>query len=252
MRYGIILLSLLAFAATSCNKDDNDNNSCRVTRQVDNNTGVITTVIYQNDKPYRVEQSNGNSGQITHNSEGLISLYELFTNDVKVGYAEFSYGSGGNFLERRVYAANLLGTFNQRFRDVYEYTGDNVTKITNYDLDYSSTSINAYTTYAYNAAGNVTEEKQYSRDGSNNVILKSTITYEYDDKKSPAGELGRYLNLFSENNITVKNTINYFPNTSTTTDSIEYVYNGEGYPTTVTTFLDGGDVQSYEVQYNCD
>ncbi len=241
----------MAFVATSCNKDDNDGANCRVTKQTDNSTGVITSVIYRDGKLYRVEQSNGNSGQITLNAAGMVERFDIYNGTVQVGYVEFTYASGNKFLEKRTYQARLLGGFDQKLRDVYEYTGSNVTKITNYDLDYSTTSINGYITYQYDAQGNVTSESQYGRDGSNNVILQRTISYQYDNKPSPAGDLGKYLHIFNENNITVRTTVNYFPNTATSVDSIEYIYNGDGYPTKVTTFKNDGGVDSYDVQYDC-
>jgi len=252
MKYTMILLSLLVLAATSCKKDDdNDEVTCQVSKQVDNNTGVITTVSYQNGRVYRVEQSNGNSGQVTFNADGRISLYEIFVSNVKVGYAGFEYTASGELLERNTFQVNLLGQFTQRLRDVYEYTAGRVTKVTNYDYDYSQTSVNSYNTYEYNGAGNVTKEDQYGRDGANNIILKSSISFQYDDKQNPAGDLAQYLNLFSNNNVTVRNTTTYFPNASNTIDTIEYVYNEFGYPTRVTTFQDGGGVYSYDVDYNC-
>ncbi|CAN5440890.1 hypothetical protein BH09BAC1_BH09BAC1_13350 [soil metagenome] len=250
MRYTMLLLSVLVLAATSCKKDDNDA-TCKVNRQVDNNTGVVTTVSYQNDRVYRLEQSNGTTGQLSYNAAGRVSLYEIFVNNNKVGYAEFEYTSAGQFLERRTFQANLIGGFDLRTRDVYEYTGDHVTKITNYDLSYSSTSINSYTTYSYNTAGNVESESMYGRDGSSTIILKQTITYQYDDKINVAGDLGPFLSIFSKNNPTNRNTTVYHPSASNTVETIAYEYNEFGYPTRATT-TNGSNVTSYTVEYACD
>lgn len=251
MRYALILLGVLVLATTSCEKDETSDRGCDVNRQIDNNTGVVTTILYNGGRPSVVEQSNGNSGEISYNANGMISLYEIFLNDVKIGYVEFEYTADNKFLERRTYAASLLGGFNLKLRDVYEYTGSNVTKITNYDTEYSNTSINGYITYTYNAEGNVTEEEQYGRDGDNNIILVRSIAYAYDNNPTPAGELGQYLSIFSNNNPTQKVTTTYFPNADSSTETYEYIYNSKGYPTKVTITTNGGSPYSYQVEYEC-
>ncbi len=251
MRYALILMSLMVLASTSCKKDDQEDLGCDINRQIDNNSGVVTTILYNSGKPTQVEQSNGNSGKISYNANGEISLYEIFLNNVKIGYVEFEYTTDNRFLERRTYAANLFGSFNLKLRDVYEYTGSNVTKVTNYDTEYSNTSINGYITYTYNASGNVTEEKQHGRDGSNNIILVRTLTFTYDDKPTPAGDLGKYISIFSNNNPMQKVTTTYFPNADSSTETYEYIYNSKGYPTKVTIINSSGNPYSYQVEYEC-
>lgn len=137
--------------------------------------------------------------------------------------------------------------------DTYEYTGDNISKATFSDGEYTY----SYYTFTYDANGNLTEDKLYYT-GEEDVLMEKN-TYTYDDKKSMFSYNGLPLLmafLVSPNNILTETYSYYNWDTGELEGTEEftyaYTYNDDDYPITrVETDVSEGETYNYTLEYNC-
>lgn len=169
--------------------------------------------------------------EISYNSENQPIKSDMFTDQgtglTKIGYYEYTYSSSK--LSKISMFFEILSQMKEVKKSEFEYSGDNVSKVTNYEL-----------------GGTLTLE------------LSGTVEYTYDDKKNPFLNIG--LNYFmgdiqfiSKNNYT-KMTIKDETGTIADDESanITYEYSTENYPTkaTIVTF-DNSNTEISTYTYNC-
>jgi hypothetical protein len=133
---------------------------------------------------------------------------------------------------------------------VYTYTGSSLTKATHfYSLDDGDSYEEFYfSTFSYDARGNVIEQKLLQDMGSGFEVLQ-VVTSEYDTKPSPLNlnddaltELGP--GAFLATNNATKQTIRVELANTTITSVVSYQYRSDGKPSKATGSLNGAPVQA--------
>jgi hypothetical protein len=263
-----LVLIGFALTFASCKKDDDDDGdggtptakTCYVTKMTNEN-GSYTQVSYDaDDHVVKTEEfdslgaadgysvftyTSGNmtkmedydSGaidsklEITYNSENQPIKLDIFTDQgtglTKVGYYEYTYSSSK--LTKLSMFFEVLSQMKEIQKSEFEYSGDNVSKITNYEIGASLT-----------------------------LELSGTVEYTYDDKKNPFLNIGLDyfmgdIQFISKNNYTKMTTKD---ETGTTIDdestNATYEYSAENYPTKSTTVaFDNSDTEISTYTYDC-
>jgi hypothetical protein len=253
---GFLLLAGLVTGTVSCKKDKDENPAPPppvATEKIKEfktgeefikfeyaNDGAVNKVIINSDvntggtsMTYNITYNGTKIAGLETATEKIVPVYDnnvmtradIFQNNEKVGYTAYSYEN--NALKR----ATIYYGEGTEFNPIFEFN------------------------FAYNAAGNVTENVAMIANGEPGQMVRSGhVTYQYDEKTNPLYSQKQLLALFwqvpSKNNITVEN---HFDADQQPEDKFvyNYTYNSNGLPKSavVTEGLPGQPQVTSTVQY---
>ena len=227
--------------------------------------GSYDKITYYSDhkaKTYEEYDSTGaldSRAEISYNSDGtLAELHQFDDADKEVMKLVYSY-SGGKISEIEMFLdmGNGLKSFG-----VYEYTfsGEHVTKVEmKMDILGTGTPIVASKTEFTYTGDNPTKVVEYEFDAATMGLKKTgEVEYVYDDKKNPFFNIGINfvfpdVQFFAKNNytkMTVKDDAGAVDQDESA--NITYEYNENGYPTKSTaTNFSGSDSEVTVMEYDC-
>lgn len=209
----LILFSSIAFALISCNNDDNTNNEPQ--NPSDNNQilklkefrALATSKYFYHENGFVDSISTTRLGNTPTNIE-----------------SKLHYNSENRLtsMERWVDVSNTNETIYEK--DLFEYNNENLIVIKKvYD---ENQNLKQTLNYTYNTDGNLDETGQVYANG--NLVQDGNITYSYDNKKNPFFEMYPLayirMNQINKNNLTQTN------NQTETLETINWMYNQNGYP----------------------
>lgn len=209
----LILFSSIAFALISCNNDDNTNNEPQ--NPSDNNQilklkefrALATSKYFYHENGFVDSISTTRLGNTPTNIE-----------------SKLHYNSENRLtsMERWVDVSNTNETIYEK--DLFEYNNENLIVIKKvYD---ENQNLKQTLNYTYNTDGNLDEIGQVYANG--NLVQDGNITYSYDNKKNPFFEMYPLayirMNQINKNNLTQTN------NQTETLETINWMYNQNGYP----------------------
>lgn len=209
----LILFSSIAFALTSCNNDDNTNNE---PQNPSYNNQILKL------KEFRALATS----KYFYHENGFvdsISTTRLGNTPTNIE-SKLHYNSENRLtsMERWVDVSNTNETIYEK--DLFEYNNKNLIVIKKvYD---ENQNLKQTLNYTYNTDGNLDETGQVYANG--NLVQDGNITYSYDNKKNPFFEMYPLayirMNQINKNNLTQTN------NQTETLETINWMYNQNGYP----------------------
>lgn len=191
--------------------------------------------------------------QITYDGSGRATRVDEYVGTDMTGYTTIEYDGSNRPSKARIYAEDSTGGLSEVAQLTNVYTNNQVTRSNVYFVDNGTPVLFLYQEYSY-TSGNIVNEKTYFADAFGQGQLNSTSDYQYDNKKNPYLLLNMPV-LFSGAAMSTNNptSATYKDRNGATTDSetYTYVYNGNGYPTSVTTTPSQGSPYTTEITYNC-
>lgn len=209
----LILFSSIAFALISCNNDDNTNNEPQ--NPSDNNQILKLKEFRALATSKYFYHENGFVDSTSVLNVGLIRT-EIQTK------LHYSLENTLSSMEQWIHLVNSGEKIYEKV--VFEYNSENLINIKRvYD---ENQNLKQTLNYTYNTDGNLDETGQVYANG--NLVQDGNITYSYDNKKNPFFEMYPLayirMNQINKNNLTQTN------NQTETLETINWMYNQNGYP----------------------
>ncbi|WP_207435856.1 hypothetical protein [Sabulibacter ruber] len=251
-RIALFLASAL-FLATSCDEDEKDTDpkpiaqTCSLTKATEGQQ--ITNLTYSADKLASFT-AGSQTATIVYNPAGKPSklTYSGSSNEVV-----YTYDTQGKLTSMSVSEAAEGGV--RMLSTQYEYTNNQITKATNsvYFRPSSGPSTipmpRGYTTYNYDAKGNITVVKEYN---AQNSLVSTTEKSDYDDKVNPGSLLHSLFGPASPNNPRTEVKKDAAGNVDKAASFTNvYTYNASGYPSKVEKTNQNGVKSVTVFDYSC-
>lgn len=204
-----LLYSILTLSLVACNNDENNNpqnpSEETTTMKLKEFRGITTSKYFYHENGFVDSISTSRAGNIP--TEIQTKLHYNIENKL-------------TSMERWVDVSNETIYEN----DIFEYNNQNLI-ITRKVYDENNSLIRT-TNYSYNLEGYLTYDNQTYSNG--NIIDDNGIIYTYDDKKNPFFEM--YPTAYIRMNQINKNNQTSVNNTTETLETINWMYNQNGYP----------------------
>jgi len=225
-------ISVLIFIA-GCKKGNTDNTLQSVylphSRKIYVNGTLSDSITYKYDASNRILETvslSGTDDKYIYDSNGILTEYDSYTNGTLSSKDTYTYSSNSNQMTYTTFNSNgtILTTIN------IPITLDGNQRVVK--TDYGS---NNYDLYTYDALGNQATVAQYH--STNTTVPYYLYTNTYDTNKGVFLNVKGYFSNDSYNlkNNIIKQVVNSVnsPNTPYTFN-FTYIYNADGYPTSIT------------------
>ncbi|QHL87114.1 hypothetical protein GU926_06595 [Nibribacter ruber] len=260
-----LFLASVSMLATSCSDDDDENtpgvtDDCVLTSATSTEDGVTftSTLGYDNDRrisSVKMEGDDPIEGTVTY-SNGKPAKFDAPVSPFGFpGFIEYVYNNAGQLSQMNGFVSLLPTSPVLRYAFEYNSAGQ-VTKSTTF-LNTNPTSPSAsleqveYSTFTYDANGNILKKMDYS--GTGTGTLELTTDYTYDSNVNPINALEKLVSGYSTPNNILTAVVKDAEGNVLQGDSYSrvYKYNANNYPTEYTETTQNGVVTTYKASYNC-
>ncbi|MFC6997880.1 hypothetical protein [Rufibacter roseus] len=257
------LMGLLLLA--SCSDDDQDPTpdaaNCLPTKIVNTTDGETEESTLTYDAQGRITKASLSGGEM----EG--DVFVQYTNnlptsaDLKSG--SFTFGSftyDYDTQNRLTKLTTEIAVMSLKLETTFEYNAQNkigkAVEYSYFNLDGEEEPMeifSQYTTFTYDAKGNITKKSVYEGETEEEATLSYTVDYTYDNAPNPGAKAEILLTGYSTPN-NVKTASHKYADgeeDETLSYSVAYVYNASGLPTKATETTKSGSASVSNITYSC-
>jgi hypothetical protein len=216
----------------------------------DNSNRLDSMIVYSS-------TASNNGFKLKYNSNNKIIKAKLYYAGINTAYYNYHYNTNGQRDKDTLYVFDTSipptnpATYVADSVTIYTYNASNqITRLDNYNVNPNGTPSHTYSTFIYNAAGDLTQESDYNGSGT----LLSTTDNTYDTKNSNFNNFtfislvyaGQVHNILSQ---VVKTSGTSVDQSNSYTAA--FTYNSNGYPLTEIDSYQDGSTDNSSYTYTC-